>query len=208
MVSKNRPINKKILIASLLVMSFGCGKLEKVETIKGPKGDKGEQGNPGESGQPGIPGQAGPQGPQGQKGDRGDRGEQGIPGPQTTPIINMPPTFPYPPIVILQPPWPNCGQDRRCPSGYVVVCACIETVWKTISVNVHDVKKLKIKHYGPCYDSPLQTGVGYDDCFGWPKPQPPAPQPQPVPTVTVTVQPPAPQPTWVPVPPMPKPDQC
>jgi hypothetical protein len=202
---------RKIAIAALSIAALSCGKTDEVKTIKGQQGDKGDPGLQGPQGERGLPGD------KGEKGDKGDKGEQGTVSPSP-----YPPTTPYPPIVILQPPWPHCGKDPRCPTqSYLVVCACIDTKWQTITTHINDIKKLRIKHYGPCQTEQqwYETLQQQDDCILWPKPtqQKPQPEPVPVPTVTVTVQPePVPMPTVtvtatpipVPVPPIPKPDQC
>lgn len=135
-----------------LIAAIGCGRgLDKVETIKGPKGDRGDQGP---QGQTGMPGQPGTNGQKGDKGDRGDKGDQAEPQPIPTaypsPIVNLPPTIPYPPVIVVYPPWPTCP-DVQCPSGYVVICACISNRWQTVSVSQQDTWKYQIKNYGPCY---------------------------------------------------------
>jgi hypothetical protein len=139
----------KAVGAIVLLSALSCGKgVEKVETIKGPKGDKGEQG---QQGQTGMPGQPGTNGEPGAKGDKGDKGDpQPIPTAYPSPIVNLPPTFPYPPVIVVYPPWPNCP-SVQCPDGYVIICACLQNRWQTVSVNVHDTYKYQIKNYGPCY---------------------------------------------------------
>lgn len=165
---------RKLAFILSAMLAFSCGKTEKVEGVKGQRGDKGE------------------------KGDRGDTGEPQIvytnlpaptpvplptvtvtaqPIPQQTPIINNPPTIPYPPIIVVGQPWPNCetGSDNRCRSGNILVCACIDTFWQTISVNVHYRDRLRIKNDGPCWTSALTPNDYWSDCWGRPQP---VPQPQ------------------------------
>lgn len=157
-----RAIKRQIAwAAAAITLNLSCGKsYDRVDTVKGPKGDQGPEGIPGA------------QGPKGDKGDTGPGGSDNrTPTPQPTnypqptptlypqpiptmtpiPDINLPPLNPYPPIIIINnPPWPTCPQVPTCPSGFILVCACIEGGWKTVSVNVHDVGRLQIKHYGPC----------------------------------------------------------
>lgn len=129
-----------------LFFALSCGRgLEKVETIKGPKG---ETGAPGPQGQAGMPGQAGTNGEKGPKGDDGKPAP--IPTAYPSPIVNLPPTMPYPPVIVIYPPWPHCP-SQQCPDGYVIICACIQNRWQTVSVNVHDTYQYQIKNYGPCY---------------------------------------------------------
>jgi len=141
-----------IIGSIVLLTALGCGKgVEKVETIKGPKGDKGDQGQQGMPGQPGTNGEPGVKGEPGAKGDKGDKGDpQPMPTVSPSPVVNMPPTMPYPPIIVVYPPWPTCP-DVQCPSGYVVVCACILNRWNTVAINAQDAWKYQIKNYGPCY---------------------------------------------------------
>lgn len=166
------------------LLSWSCGKsYDKVKGVRGPKGDKGDQGTPGEKGQDG---QQGPQGPSGKDGANGKDGTNGKDGKNGD--INLPPTNPYPPIIIVMP-----GQQctpRICPASNVLVCACIEGTWKTISIAQHDIGKVRIRNYGRCEDWVNPNDP--TDCIFWPRPQQP---PVPVPTVTVTVGVPAPAPT-------------
>jgi hypothetical protein len=137
----------KTLGAIALIAALGCGRgLDKVETIKGPKGD---------TGTPGTPGAPGTNGQPGAKGDRGEDGKT-VPAPAPvptvypSPIVNLPPTMPYPPVIVVYPPYPQCP-SQQCPEGYIIICACIENSWKTVSVDMHDTFKYSIKNYGPCY---------------------------------------------------------
>jgi hypothetical protein len=130
----------KIVGAIAFLAALGCGRgLEKVETIKGPKGD---------TGAPGQNGGNGANGEKGEKGDRGDKGEQGpvvvqTPQPQPIPV----PPIPVPPVIIY-PPYPQ--YPDQC-SGCIVVCACLNGAWQTITINVHERYKYNIKNDGACY---------------------------------------------------------
>lgn len=191
----------KTAALGLLVVGLSqCGKTEKVEGIKGPQGDKGQQGDRGETG---------PQGPQGQ---------QGLPWP--TPTIT--PTngqggngsgngsTQLPPIIIINP-----GQDcnkLNCPAGTIMVCACIDGKYQTISLEQRDLYKVRIRNYGRCEDFGRQLNP--NDCIFWPRRDTPRPtvtvtvqpMPIPVPTVTITAYP-IPYPT-VTVYPQPRPNEC
>lgn len=164
-------MKNKIAIAALAILLASCGKTEKVEGVKGPRGDKGEKGDTGETQvvyQTPIPVPVPTVTVTAQ------------PIPQPSPIINNPPTIPYPPIIVVGQPWPNCesGSDSRCRSGNILVCACIDTFWQTISVNVHYRDRLRIKNDGPCFTGPLTQADYWNDCWGKPQPQPiPLPQP-------------------------------
>lgn len=176
---------------------MACGKTEKVEGIKGPQGDKGQQGDKGE------------------RGDKGDRGEQGIPAPIPT---NQPNGNgggngngnggnQLPPIIIINP-----GQDcnkLNCPAGTIMVCACIEGRYQTISLEQRDLYKVRIRNYGRCED--YGRNLDANDCIFWPRQEPRptitvVPVPIPAPTVTVTAIP-IPYPT-VTVFPHPRPNEC
>lgn len=173
-----RTIKSKIAIAgTAIVLLWSCGKsYDRVDTIKGPKGDKGDKGDTG------LPGS---QGPAGEPGKDGSNGKDGANGKDST-GTNLPPLNPYPPIIIIQP-----GQQctpRICPSSMIIVCACIDATWKTISISPNDVAKIRIRNYGRCEDWVNPNDP--TDCIFWPRPQPPIPEP----TVTITVVPPAPAP--------------
>jgi hypothetical protein len=159
---------KRLLCAALL-LSMGCGKTDSVETIRGPKGDKGENGA------------------NGQNGADGRDGKDGeivyTPAPQPTPqptSTNMPPTFPYPPIIIINN---NTCTRLTCPQNTIVVCACIDGFWQSVSVAPYDVQKLRIKNYGYCTNQGTQQ---VNDCFWIPS------RPQPQPTQTTVPVPPVP----------------
>lgn len=166
--------SRTIISLSLLLSFLSCGKsYDKVQGVRGPKGDKGDQGSPGQDGQQGSQGPAGKDGTNGKDGKGGD--------------TNLPPTNPYPPIIVVLP-----GQQctpRICPANNILVCACIEGTWKTISIAQHDVGSIRIRNYGRCEDWVNPNDP--TDCIWFPRPQPPIP----VPTVTVTVGVPAPMPT-------------
>lgn len=199
----------RIAIASGLALSFAlsCGKTEKVEGIKGPEGNKGPTGDKGPNGD---------QGPQGQPGNQGNgngNGQYPNPNPTYTPNPypnpnpnpnpngggdrNLPPTNPYPPIIIVLPTQ-ECNRSI-CPQGTMLVCACIEAAWQTVSILPSDQAKFRIRNFGRCEDYNRQLGAG--DCIWWPRTQP---QPQPIPTVTVTAYP-IPYPT---ITVFPRPNQC
>jgi len=192
----------KAAALGLLVVGLShCGKTEKVEGVKGPQGDKGQTGD---------------------KGPQGDRGEQGAPGssgngnypnpyPSPTPTnngnsgTNLPPTSPYPPIIIVLPTQ-QCNRTI-CPQGTMLVCACIDGAWQTISIGQHDIGKVRIRNYGRCED--YNRNLGANDCIWWPRERPEptitvTAQPIPIPTVTVTAYP-IPYPT---VTVFPRPNQC
>lgn len=155
--AKNNVSKVKILLVLALV---SCGRTSEVEGIRGPKGDPGAPGANGRDGE--VVYTPAP-----------------TPEPTRTPeptLTNLPPTYPYPPIIII-----NNGlcYNRQCPSNHLVVCACVDNFWQTVSVSHSDLYKLKIKHYGACQSQ--QPTQGFDDCFSWPKPQqtpvPAPPQP-------------------------------
>jgi hypothetical protein len=131
-----------IAIAASLMLS--CGKTEKVEGVKGPTGDKGQQGDKG---------QTGDQGQQGQPGTNGND-RYPTPTPTYTPRPpddrNLPPTNPYPPIIIVLPSQ-ECNR-QICPQGTILVCACIESAWQTVSILPSDQPKFRIRNFGRCED--------------------------------------------------------
>ena len=156
-----------------MLLWCSCGKTEKVEGVKGPRGDKGQRGEDGNSGEPTIiytPHATPVPVP------------QPYPYPYPSPVVTVtaypqPPQTPIPPVIIINRPWPDCesGRDSRCRSGDTVVCACIDTYWQTIGVNVHYRDKLRIKHEGPCFSTALQPNDFWSDCWGKPQTQPPLP---------------------------------
>lgn len=175
-------------LAIAISLLLSCGKTEKVEGIKGPQGDKGE------------------------RGDKGDRGEQGLPAPIPTPSPLAPDQGningnKLPPIIIINP-----GQDcnkLNCPIGTIMVCACIDGRYQTISLEQRDLHKVRIRNYGRCED--YGRNLNANDCIFWPRQEPrptitAAPIPIPAPTVTVTSYP-IPYPT-VTVYPQPRPNEC
>lgn len=179
---------RKLTLLLSTALLFSCGKTEKVEGVKGPRGEPGDKGKDGEDGKPGeppvihytpvpiptvtvtpIPTVT----------------VTAAPSPVYSPISPFPPGYPVPPfpppppIIIIDQPWPDCnsGRDNRCQSTDIVVCACIDTYWKTIAINQNYRNTLRIKNDGPCYTGPLQSHDYWNsDCWGQPKPQP---KPQP-----------------------------
>lgn len=173
-------VRKIIKTAIAIALVVSCGTKDRVETIKGPEGTKGKDGNDGRTvvitPEP-APVKTREPRPQPQP--------TYVPMPYPVPYPVPQPTYvpapaPVPPVIIINQPWPDCryGNDPRCRSGDTIVCACIDTYWKTIGVNVHYRDHLRIKHEGPCYTSALSVGEFWDnDCWGAPRPQP-MPQPQ------------------------------
>jgi len=174
----------------LALSLLSCGKTEKVEGIKGPDGERGERG------------------PQGEPGTSGNGSSYPAPYPTYTPNPypnpngggngssdrNLPPTNPYPPVIIVLPTQ-ECNRSI-CPQGTMLVCACIESSWQTVSILPSDQPKFRIRNFGRCEDYNRQLGVS--DCIWWPRTQP---QPQP----TYYPMPPIPNPT---ITIFPRPNQC
>jgi hypothetical protein len=159
-----RILSNLLAIAMLFV---SCGKTEKVEGIKGPRGDKGERGEDGRD-DPTIiytPHATPVPVPQPYPNP--------YPYPYPSPVVTVTTTL-IPPVIIINRPWPDCnsGNDSRCRSGDTVVCACIDTYWQTIGVNVHYRDRLRIKNEGPCFTTALQPNDFWADCWGRPQPVP------------------------------------
>jgi hypothetical protein len=167
-------VKSALIISNIFV--FSCGKTEKVVGVKGPQGDKGPQ------------------------------GEQGLPAPIPTPIstpqkqplpeVTTSPTIQFPQVIIVLPTQ-QCNMSI-CPQGTMLVCACLDGVWQTISIAPTDVDKIRVRNYGRCDD--YYKKMLPEDCIWWPRQYP-------QPTVTITAIPPAPTPT-VTITVIPKPNQC
>lgn len=160
-----------------IAMLLSCGKTEKVEGIKGPRGDKGERGEDGRDDPTIIYTPHATPVPVPQPYPQPYPNPYPNPYPYPSPTVTVTAT-PIPPIIIINRPWPNCesGNDSRCRSGDTVVCACIDSYWTTIGVNVHYRDRLRIKNEGPCFTTALQPNDFWNDCWGRPQPVPQPPQ--------------------------------
>lgn len=139
---------KKGFAIIAIISIASCGKTEAVKGIKGEQGDKGPKGEQGEDGE-------------------NARTIYITPTPQPQQTYPVPPqTYPLPPIIIVNNPYEKCP-SAACPDGNILICACIDNRWQTISVGIHNYKNLglNIRHHGPCeYRQSF-------DCFGNPPPQ-------------------------------------